>query len=749
MKSRRSFPFIHWSSAASVALCLALTSRAADPAPAAPPSEPAKPETPAGDATKTDAPKAEATKAEDAKAEEAKSEEAKSEESKPETLTPEQIFEGGSKPYNNWIELGGGGFITSGSDAQFQQRHRTSNNAFGGIEDLHYQDEVAKGTTFTLDGQGIFDNNDYKLSLGINKEKLGYARVTFSQYRTWYNADGGYFTPNDRFYAHGNDAVALDRGDLTFEAGLRLEKYPKITFKYSHTYREGDKSSTIWGATHPTGDIFSRNLAPSFYNLDEVVDTFQLDATHKIKATDFGVGVRYETGKLDNSLNIIQWPNELTQSKITDKQGTSYDLFNVHAFTETWLKKNLVVSSGFSYSDLDNDFSGSRIYGSDFDVNYVPGAQNGYGYYGLNGGSRMHEYVADLNLMYKPSPNLAVTPSIRVQKEDTDASTSAFETLASYAPTPFASESDSGLLDVRERLDLRYSGITNWVLYARGEWTQGDGNLNETGGLIRINNIGVPSIYRETDDSRFFQKYSAGARWYPSRTVSVDAGGYYKINNYDYDHNVDSTPNNGFNRYPAYLVTQDFETYDGNGRLTLRPWRNVSMVSRYEYQISTIHTQPDSISGLADVETSEMTSHIIGEDITWVPWSRLSLQVGFSYVLSKTETPTSQYTQAVLDARNNYWTVNASSTFVLDEKTDFNLGYFYYQAADYSDNSESGVAYGAGGFEHNVTAGIVRRISPQVRLNLKYGFFHYDDETSGHNNDFESHMVYSSLQYRF
>ena len=94
------------------------------------------------------------------------------------------------------------------------------------------------------------------------------------------------------------------------------------------------------------------------------------------------------------------------EQKITDQQGTSYDSFNAHAYTETWINKKLFLSTGFSYSDLDNTFSGSRIYGNDFDVNYVPSAQNGFGYYGLNGGSRLDEYVMNVNLLAKPCPHL-------------------------------------------------------------------------------------------------------------------------------------------------------------------------------------------------------------------------------------------------------------------------------------------------------------------------------------------------------
>ena len=87
--------------------------------------------------------------------------------------------------------------------------------------------------------------------------------------------------------------------------------------------------------------------------------------------------------------------------------------------------------------------------------------------------------------------------------------------------------------------------------------------MNEDGGM----DPGGP-IQRESEDSRLFQKYSAGVRLYPARSVHLDVGGYYKDNSYDYDHNPDSTGNaSGGNRYPAFLVMQDFETYDGYSRI--------------------------------------------------------------------------------------------------------------------------------------------------------------------------------------
>jgi hypothetical protein len=666
-------------------------------------------------------------------------------------MTPEQFFEGGTNTYNNWIELGMGGFLTKGNKAQAQQQNQNSSGAFGGIQDLHIQQEVSKGTTMTVDGQSIFDENDYKLSLGVEKEKLGYLRFSASQFKSWYNGDGGFYPPTGAYFGQPGDGLGLDRGDFAIEGGLTLEKAPKVTFKYEHTYREGQKSSTIWGYTHPAGGLLVQGLSPSIYEIDERSDIFQFDVTHHIKAVDVGVGLRYETGRMDDALRIDQFPGEAEQQKITNRQGTSYDLLNIHSFAESWVSKNVMLSSGFSFSDLDNDFSGSRVYGSDYDVSYVPNAQNGFGYNGLNGGSHLYEYVGDLNVFTRPWSHLTIVPSLRIQQQNADGASSGTETLGAYQSVPFTANDNLSDLDVRERLDVTYSGVTNWVFYARGELTEGDGTLAATGGLVPINGIGVPPTDQNTEIDRFFQKYSAGVRWYPDRRLTLDTGGYYKRNEYNYQNTLDSTPNNGTspNRYPAYLTLQEFVTYDANVRATYRPRQNVSLVSRYEYQYSTVHTRPDEVSGLAEAESSQTISHIIGQDASWTPWSRLYLQAGVNYVLSQTKTPGLNDYQAILPAQNDYWTVNATSGLVLDDKTDLKLSFFYYLADDYQNNSLDGVPYGSGQETYAITAMLTRWISKNIRWSLKYGFSHSESDTFGGHQNFDAHLLYSSLQYRF
>jgi len=663
--------------------------------------------------------------------------------------TPEQEFEGGTSTKNNWVDFSIGRAFVSGDQAQFQQQQQTPAGTFGGISGFHFQTEVATNTTMTVDGRGILDSHDYQLKLGFQKDNVGYLRFAYDQSRTWSDGGGGFSPATGQYYAAPDQALALDRGRFSLDAGWTPEKGPKVTFNYTHDFRDGDKGSTEWGYAHPTGSVAAEGLSPTLEHINDHSDRFQLDVTDHIKETDLGVGLRYETGRMDDALKITDYPGEPVQQKVTDHQSTSYDLFNAHTFTETWVKTNVMLSTGFEYSGVGNTLSASRIYGSDFDVGYAPNAQSGFGYYGLTGTSRQHDYVFDLNLLYLPAPHFSIVPSLRVDREDMNANSTGMETLGTDAAVPFTSDSDRTLLDLRERLDLNYTGVTNWAFYGRSDLTEGDGNFTQNGGLAPVTGIGTPSVQEAAVDHYFFQKYSAGARWYPSRKATLDVGGYYKLDDYHYIDGLDSTANTSPNAYPDFLEMQNFQTYDANFRLTLRPWKNVTAVSRYEYQISTIHTAPDASAGLPNVESSRMTSHIIAEDVSWIPWSRLSLQAGLNYVLSETRTPASDVVQGILNAQNNYWTVHFTSGFTVDNKTDLSLSYLYYVSDDYSNISPAGVPYGAGNEEHAVTATLTRRLTQNLRLSVKYGYFRYSDALFGGYRDFGANLITASLRYRF
>ena len=248
-----------------------------------------------------------------------------------------------------------------------------------------------------------------------------------------------------------------------------------------------------------SGNIY--NVYPGIYAIDEKSDTFQLDLTHHYKNLNYGAGVSYETGNLNDADKLTFWPGEPIQQKVTDQQGTSYDMLSAHAFAETWIKDNLFLSTGFMFANLDDTFTGSQIYGDDFDVVYSPAYPGlDYGYINLNGVAHEQQYVLNVNLMSLPTKTFTITPSIRVQKEDWNADSAGIGTLGT-CPANFNCNSGHDSIDVCERLDLRYTGMTNWVFNAGGQWTEGQGNLYENGGLTQVNGIGPMPVKFATDDS--------------------------------------------------------------------------------------------------------------------------------------------------------------------------------------------------------------------------------------------------------
>jgi hypothetical protein len=648
--------------------------------------------------------------------------------------------------YDNWLDLSVGSFFVDGDKAQFQKRRGQPAGPFGGIEDFHWEMPVQKRGLFSVDGRGIFDNHDYLLKLQLSHPDKGYVQFGYREFRTWYDGSGGFFPGNGQWFSLYDDQMYMDRGQLWFEAGLRMPHKSELTFRYEHDFRHGEKDSTVWGDTSLTDGAGFRGIVPSFWSIDEQRDSFALDLKHKISKTDWGVGVRYELLDNGNARNMRRQP-ESGDGFVTQRDKVETDLFNAHAFTETRFNEKVLLTSGYSFTTLDTDLGGSRIYGSDYEAIYDPGSAFDTGFLNLSGGSQLKQYVFNLNLMWLLKDRLTLVPSVRVEHVDEDGFSSF---LSTPDETPYRNTNQRGFTDVSEALELRYTGVTNWVFYARGEWLEGQGNLQEQQNNTDPNAPAV-TLFRDTHNDRLTQKYLVGANWYPRRQLNLAAQYYHKVRQNDYSHRADSTPNiDSGDRYPAYLTAQDFETDDVNVRATWRPLNNLTLVSRYDFQLSTVDTKADS---LAQIQSAEMTSHILSESISWSPLARLYLQGSVNYVLDHTETPANDLTggaaKLVPKSRNDYWNATATTGYALDNKTDLQAQYFYYRADNYVDNSAVSQPYGAGAEAHGVTAALSRQITPRLRWTLKYAFFRNRDETSGGHNDFDGHGVYSSMQFRF
>jgi hypothetical protein len=655
--------------------------------------------------------------------------------------------------YNNWITLGVGSPFIRGDEGAFSARHQMGDKVFGGIEDLHWEQSVGKQGLFELNGHGIFDEHNYSVDLKLSDPDKGYISVGYEQFRTWYDNSGGYYPGGTNRWFELPYDLAVDRGRAWFEAGLTLPDVPQITFRYDHEFREGNKASTIWGDANvsgtagvypaPTGTSpTTRNFVPTFLGIDEQRDIFSLKVKHTIGKTDFTVGGSYEHLDNDNTRNIHRRPGEIAGATaqqradryVTERQKLEEDLFSAHAVSETRFSDKVKLTVGGLFATLDTDIGGSRIYGNQYDPvlgPYLRTQQRDSGYFGVVGGGSVKQYVANLNLMLAPLKNLVIVPSVRFEQECADGFALYLPTTVNSAGGPLVTNAltrntaDRGFLEVTEALEARYSGLKNWSFYTRLEWSQACEDRNESTG--------------DSKWERFGHKYTVGANWFTLPRLNMGGQYYYKIS----DNRLDDSFNTDW-RY--------FETHDLNYRLTWRPLSQLSFVTRYDFQLSTAQHKDGT---LPEVEAAKMTSHIISESINWTPISRMYVQLNGSYAWDGAlTTPVDGAaafgaTNPVPNLDNSYWIASAILGYALDEQTDLTLQYNFYRADNYVNNYLWSQPYGANAEEHGITATVSRQLNKRTRVSLKYGYFTADDNTSGDHNNYDAHLIYATLQYRF
>ena len=664
---------------------------------------------------------------------------------------------------NNWIEVGIGGSTVNGDAAQFEQEHRISDSVFGGIEDLHYEQAVGKKGQFSIDGHAIFDTDDYDLKLELSQPDVGYIRAGYTEFRNWYDGNGGFFPVNGQFFQPPIPEMHIDRGEAWVELGLRLPDWPEITLRYSHQFRDGQKDSTSWGDTNLTGltaNQTARKIAPAYRDIDETRDILALDATKTFGNTDIGLGMRYEHDDNNDRLQLVRGAGQVppivpapgNERFITQRDNNNLDLFNGHATTETHFSDALWLTTAYSYTTLGSDISGSRIYGPSYNSSYSDPIANlggfDHGYLNLAGTSDVQQHVVNLNLLWLPAKDFTVLTAFRYTNEQKESDSVFLETSTRDAPLlPMAASSFENFNTFDETLELRYAGFADWLLYGRADWEEQSGDIHES-----LAEIGSPALSGIKNLDLLRQKYVAGFNWYPLQTVNFAGQYYHKILRYDNSSNADG----------QRLEYQEWNTDNVNIRMTWRPrippkFGTLAVVTRYDFTTSSVAGQwtiPDDIL-LAPEHTALITNHVFTESVTWSPLARLYLQGSFSYVLDETKTPAANIEiipgagATVLNFKNDYWTLDASAGYLLNDKTQLSVSYAYYRANDYVNNSLASLPFGADATEHNVTATLTRQLSKNIHLRFQYGYYHYTDGLSGGFNNYEAHSFFSSLAFGF
>jgi hypothetical protein len=652
------------------------------------------------------------------------------------TPAVESATEDEPEEFANWIDLTAGGFDISGKDSAFQRRWGNNGDFYGGIESMRYEKSFDKGT-FLLEGHALFGLEDYDITLGYELDDIGYLRGGYREFRTWYDTAGGYL-PNvpGGWRSPDDEALELDRGELWFEAGLRMPDIPEITLHYSHQWRDGEKDSTMWGDVYPGG--LRRGIVPGLYDIDETRDTVILDVTHTLGNTDLGLGLRYEAVRNDDTRGTITGnAADNVFTALGQREVYESDLFGGHMTSETRFNERMLLSFGYSVTTMDTEVDG----GQRGTVNLATSAYSPV-YQLLTGSGDYVQNTANLNFWWNPIDDLVIVPSIRANWEEIEMRASRFNTAAaanSGTASSIRTNSDD-LQDTSESLEIRYSGISDLVLYAKGDWTQGE--------VDRWLRNPVNGQFRFTDTDLEDSKYAVGANWYPLNGLSFAAQYYHQAFEEDFNHRLQGTD------FDAQLDMHKADVDDFNIRMTWRALPNLTFVTRYDYQQMDIENRAFTDNAVTvltrTVESADIESNIITQSATWNASERFYLQGSVHWIGSETTTPSdNQQPGYHVNWDNDYWSTAISAGYVLNKNTDLKASYYYFKADNYVDNSAQTVPYGIMSEEHAFTITLTQWITSQMAWNLRYGFFKGEDEAYGGNNDYDAHMVSTGFRYQF
>jgi len=649
-------------------------------------------------------------------------------------------------PTIRWITV-------NGDERRFREHYWVQDGWSGGVQDFRFEEKLGEGERFTAEGRTFFGAHDYQLKLSLEKRDFGFGRFGFEQYRRYYDDTGGYYRPFATNSFDLGKEMFVDIGRAWVEFGLTLPKWPRMVLGYEYQYKDGSKSTLQWSdviADRRDPDS-ARAIYPAYKDIDESVHMLKLDLSHEIGGVLLEDNLRAELYDLETQ-RVSRFPFTLG-APIPDRAfryNDEHDHFQaVNAFRlERQLRDWLFLSGGYLFSKLDGDaaFGLSAFTPSDPSMTLFVGDIANQ----ILLERRSHIFNA--NSLLGPWEGLSFFAGVQNEWTREEGFGQGFDP---DFPKTFASDRDKVV--VEESFGLRYTKIPFTVLHADAKFQQESIDhferqfVDDTFGDDR-------DFLRDTDATSDLKDYRAGLSISPWRRTSLQAGYRHRLKQNDFDHSRD-TDGADFsgNGYPAFIRARDVESDEIEAKIVAHWVSWLKTTLKYQLIATDYTTAADpSATTILEPVLMDVTlpggrtlagnydAHVYSFNATFIPWRRLHLSATFSYSDSRIVSGVDNGA-GVVPYSGDIISVLSSANWVVNEKTDWQMSYAF-STADYSQKNETaGWPLGIEYERHGITTGITRRCTKNITTNLQYGFFRYDEPSSGRRNDYTAHAVLASL----
>jgi hypothetical protein len=667
-----------------------------------------------------------------------------------EQAQPENKTEATATPVVGWTGV-------SGDSKKFRELNWQHEGWNGGLEDFALTEKLKENSTLTLNGHVLL--NDYKLALGLTKTDFGFANLGWSQYRKYYDDTGGYYQPFSPPSFNLDRDLYKDIGRAWADFGLTLPQWPRLVLGYEFQTRDGSEAMLQWGPVY--NGVETRDIYPAFKNLSEKVHILKFDADYETGgwlATDSFRGEWYSltTDQFNDTFYTIGAAG-MASTQVKGSQSHFQGANTVHL--ENQFTDWLFAAGGYLYSKFNGD---AAVNVDTSQLSFIPS----FGIYPVvlpvwnaQGIELQREsHVFSVSAMVGPWEGL--TMSLSTQNEWTRQTGFGEANVAivnSSGPSPVGLSSYQSDLDrstFSQNAQLRFVKIPFTTLFAEARFQQ------ESIGQFQEDTGGLNPFLLNTEAQSWLQNWRTGFNTSPWRRVALSAHYLHYQNHSDYDNTLKALgpglpPYAG---YPGFIRWRNLTSNEAEARLSLQvaSWLKTTFSYRWldnDYDTATdpvadpISGVPGGITPGTGLLAGQYQAHIGSVNATMTPWRRLYLSATLTGQNARTVT-SANGSPSVAPYAGDIFSVGASASYILTDKTDLTASYVFSTADFAQDNVAAGLPLGINYQQQALQAGIKHRLSKDKTVSLQYRFYHYDEPTSGSVNNYNAQGVFAALSMR-
>ena len=521
-------------------------------------------------------------------------------------------------------------------------------------------------------------------------------------------------------------------------SGLTLPNWPQMTLGFEQDYRDGSEALTDWGAS---GTGTSRNLAPTSESVHEAVNIIKFDLDHEVAGVAIEERFRGEFYNLNTHYTNLDARDTARENA---HEGDSYFQGANTLRLEKKFNDWLFGSAGYLYSHLDADASFTDSAFNHAAINYIVPQIT----------LEKQSHVFNLNGLVGPFDGLIVSAGVESEWTRQYGYSGTGSLLGPIftngtatapitgAPVLSTLSSDYDEESVTEDISLRYSKVPFTAVFAEARLQQQ--SIGQTDDDFQP----VNDFLQSTAFSSQLSDFRIGFDTSPWRMVNFEAQYRRYQDNSDYQNNFNAPPPIG---YPGFIRERDLLTDEAEVRLALAPARWFKTSLSYQYLTTDYSTvtyaasHRDSPGG--DLVAGESVSQIYSVNATVIPRAGFYLSTTLSYQPTRAISANNN-SPAVVPYRGDIYSAVTSANVSLGTNSTLFADYSFSEADYAQNNFAASVPVGIQYQEHAVQVGLTRRFNARVSGKIQYGYYFYEEPSSGGAANFTANSIFATLTFK-